>query len=66
MRARQKNYLSVAVPTLASDIVHIEEMKKVGFNRVFGTFFLIWFYPFGIWFVQPRINNLNKKTRKVQ
>lgn len=29
-----------------------------------GDFFLIWFYPLGIWILQPRIHKLIKKDEK--
>lgn len=35
-----------------------EMKKKVSFTDFVGLFFLIWFFPIGIWFVQPRINRV--------
>ncbi|MCF2859182.1 hypothetical protein L1286_16990 [Pseudoalteromonas sp. SMS1] len=35
------------------------ENKVYGTNKSStGTFFLMWFFPLGIWFVQPRINKM--------
>jgi hypothetical protein len=45
-------------------IIVIAETKNVhGFDRYIGTFFLLWFFPIGIWFVQPRLNRLAKKQK---
>ena len=44
-----------------------KEMKAVEFNRsgsfsdFAGEFFLTWFWPIGIWVIQPRINKLFAK-----
>ena len=37
-------------------IVNAETQKENSFIDSLGTFLLLWFYPIGIWFVQPRIN----------
>lgn len=29
-----------------------------------GTFFLLWFYPIGIWFIQPKVNRLYTEKGK--
>ena len=36
----------------------VEIRKRVVFNEFIGEFFLIWFFPIGIWFIQPRINKI--------
>ena len=36
----------------------VELQKPVTFSDFAGEFFLIWFFPIGIWIIQPRINNL--------
>ena len=36
----------------------VELQRPVTFSDYAGEFFLIWFYPVGIWFIQPRINRL--------
>ena len=35
-----------------------ELQRNVTFSDYAGEFFLIWFYPIGIWVLQPRINRL--------
>jgi hypothetical protein len=37
-----------------------ETQKKVTFSDFAGEFFLIWFFPIGIWIVQPKINQMIK------
>ena len=36
----------------------VEWQMPVTFSDFAGEFFLIWFFPFGIWIIQPRINKL--------
>ena len=36
----------------------VELQRPVTFGDYAGEFFLIWFYPIGIWIIQPRINKL--------
>ena len=36
----------------------VEWQKPVTFSDFAGEFFLIWFFPLGIWIIQPRINKL--------
>lgn len=36
----------------------VEWQKPVTFGDFAGEFFLIWFFPIGIWIIQPRINKL--------
>ncbi len=40
----------------------VEWQKPVTFNDFAGEFFLIWFFPIGIWIIQPRINKLFDTT----
>jgi hypothetical protein len=35
--------------------------RKATLNDYIGEFFLFWFFPIGIWFIQPRINNIVSK-----
>ena len=35
-----------------------EKQDNVKFEDFVGEFFLIWFFPFGIWKIQPRITNI--------
>lgn len=39
----------------------VELQKEVTFSDCMGEFFLIWFFPIGIWFLQPKINKMVKK-----
>ncbi|MGE0079138.1 MAG: hypothetical protein AB7S48_14870 [Bacteroidales bacterium] len=36
----------------------VELQREVKFGDFVGEFFLIWFYPVGIWIVQPKINKM--------
>ncbi len=45
-----------AVASSAMRLKSFEAGNRVGFGGSFGTFFLIWFFPLGVWFVQPRAN----------
>ncbi len=40
----------------------VEWQKPVTFSDFAGEFFLIWFFPIGIWIIQPRINKLFDAT----
>jgi hypothetical protein len=40
----------------------VEWQRPVVFNDFAGEFFLIWFFPIGIWIIQPRINKLFDRT----
>jgi hypothetical protein len=43
---------------VSRSLVVAEEGSKVGADRYLGTLFLFWFAPVGIWFLNPRINNI--------
>lgn len=36
----------------------VELQREVKFSDFVGEFFMIWFYPIGIWIVQPKINKM--------
>jgi hypothetical protein len=36
--------------------------KAAGFYEYSGPFFLIWFFPIGLWIIQPRINRLAERS----
>jgi hypothetical protein len=36
----------------------VELQRETTFSDFAGEFFLIWFYPIGIWIVQPKINKM--------
>ncbi|WP_423735686.1 hypothetical protein [Chitinophaga caseinilytica] len=41
---------------VAKALKTVEWRRPVTFSDFAGEFFLIWFFPIGIWFLQPRIN----------
>jgi hypothetical protein len=41
---------------VSKSLVLAETCKPASFNDYAGPFFLIWFFPIGIWFIQPRLN----------
>ncbi len=43
---------------VAKSLLAAEEGQFVGFDKFAGPFFLLWFYPVGVWFLQPRIKKL--------
>lgn len=36
----------------------VELQREVNFSDFAGEFFMIWFYPIGIWIIQPKINKM--------
>jgi len=42
----------------ARQLATLREDREVKFSEFSGPFFLIWFFPIGIWFVQPLVNQL--------
>jgi hypothetical protein len=40
----------------------VELQKAVTFSDYAGEFFLLWFFPIGVWILQPRINKLFDTT----
>lgn len=36
----------------------VELQRKVTFSDFAGEFFMIWFFPLGIWIIQPKINKM--------
>lgn len=42
----------------AKALKSVEWQRAVTFSDFVGEFFLIWFFPIGIWIIQPRINQL--------
>jgi hypothetical protein len=43
---------------ISKSLKAVELQGPVTFNDYAGEFFLIWFFPIGVWFIQPRINKL--------
>ncbi len=42
----------------ARNLIMAERQSTVSFFDYSGPFFLMWFFPIGVWFVQPRVNRL--------
>ncbi len=42
----------------------VEIQRAVTFSDFAGEFFLIWFFPVGIWIIQPRINKMVENTEQ--
>lgn len=42
----------------ANRLMTLDRGKNVSFLDYSGAFFLMWFFPVGVWFVQPRVNGL--------
>lgn len=40
----------------------VELQRNTTFSDFAGEFFLLWFYPIGIWIVQPKINQMAERT----
>ena|SRR5215472_7975100 len=43
---------------VSRSLVLAETGKPVSFYEYAGAFFLLWFFPIGVWFVQPKVNRL--------
>ena len=48
---------------VSKSLVLAETGKSASFYDYAGPFFLIWFYPIGVWIIQPRINRLYSERR---
>jgi hypothetical protein len=46
---------------ISKELKAVEWQRPVTFSVYTGEFFLIWFFPIGIWFIQPRINKLSEE-----
>ncbi|MDY6978278.1 MAG: hypothetical protein SV201_00240 [Pseudomonadota bacterium] len=42
----------------AKQLTKLEQKKDVSFYNYSGPFFLFWFFPVGVWFIQPKVNQL--------
>lgn len=42
----------------ANRLTTLERNQRVTFFDYAGPFFLFWFFPLGVWFIQPRVNRL--------
>ena len=43
---------------VAKALKAVELQKPVAISDYVGEFFLLWFYPVGVWIIQPRVNKL--------
>jgi hypothetical protein len=43
---------------VSKTIASVELQREALFSDYIADFFLIWFFPVGIWFIQPRINKI--------
>jgi len=43
---------------VAKTIKTVELQREASFSDFISEFFLIWFYPVGVWIVQPKINRM--------
>jgi hypothetical protein len=43
---------------VSKNLVLAETGKQVSFYEYAGPFFLLWFFPIGVWIVQPKVNRL--------
>jgi len=43
---------------IAKEFKSVELQKPVTFSDFAGEFFFLWFFPIGIWILQPRINKI--------
>ena len=50
----------------AKTLKTVELGRKASFGEYVGDFFLIMFLPLGIWFLQPRINNIVSERRWIE
>lgn len=48
---------------IAKNIAIYEQKSYVGFSNLSSYFFLLWIFPLGIWYLQPRINRIYKKVK---
>jgi hypothetical protein len=51
---------------VSKSLVLAETSKSASFYDYAGPFFLIWFFPIGVWFTQPRINRLYEERSNVK
>lgn len=51
---------------VAKNLVLAETSKPATFYDYAGPFFLLWFFPIGIWIVQPRVNRLYSDRKNAE
>lgn len=47
---------------VAKSVSTIEAGREANLNDFAGPFFMLWFFPIGVWFLQPRINRLAEEV----
>ena len=47
---------------VAKNLAQVETRKPASFADYAGSFLLLWFFPIGVWIIQPKINALYAKT----
>ena len=45
----------------AKTLKTVELLREVSFREFASEFFMFWFFPIGIWILQPRINDIVEK-----
>ncbi|MGO9402113.1 MAG: hypothetical protein ACLPVW_01435 [Terriglobales bacterium] len=51
---------------VSKSLVSAERGKPASFSSYAGALFLIWFFPIGVWIVQPRVNRLYAGKKNVE
>ena len=51
---------------VSKSLVLTETGKSASFYDYAGPFFLLWFFPIGVWIIQPRINRLYAERRNAE
>lgn len=46
---------------VSKNLITVEKSKKAVFSEFTGHIFLLWFFPVGIWIIQPRVNKIFAK-----
>lgn len=47
---------------VAKTIKTVELQKEAKFGDFVGEFFMMWFYPIGLWILQPKINQMSEEV----
>jgi bacteriorhodopsin len=51
-------YIFYTLYFAAKTVKTVELQREVTFSDFAGEFFLIWFYPVGVWIIQPKVNKM--------
>ena len=51
-------FMFYSIYFISKNLVAFENVQNDKSASSKGTFFLMWFFPLGIWFIQPRINKM--------